>query len=174
MEFSNDKVAVLYGGDSAEREVSLASGEAIAKGLKNSGIDAELIDTRGFDITELKKLGFTRVFIALHGRGGEDGKIQGALEYMNMPYTGSGVLGSSLSMDKARCKQIWQGIGLPTAPFKQLYQDEYSPEDAVTILNELGQKVMVKPCHEGSSIGMSIAENAEALHEALTNAFKFE
>jgi len=168
------KIAVLYGGDSAEREVSLRSGAAVCKGLKNAGYDAFLFDTQTNDLDGLKQEKIDCAFIALHGRGGEDGCIQGALEYMGIPYTGSGVLGSALSMDKIRSKQIWQSLGLPTAKFSVVEKQEFEPESAAQILADLGGKVMVKPANEGSSIGMAKAENTEQLANALTEAFGFD
>lgn len=168
-------VAVLYGGDSAEREVSLNSGRAIANGLEQAGFEkVSLIDTQGFELSELNTLGVDRAFIALHGKGGEDGTIQGALEYLGVPYTGTGVLGSALCMDKVRCKQIWQGIEYPTANFKAVEKESYQASDCESILSKLGGKAMVKPATEGSSIGMSIADSAEALNASLTEAFKFD
>jgi len=168
------KIAVLYGGDSAERDVSLSSGQGVANGLRQAGFSVELIDTKGFCLTDLVKLNIDRVFIALHGRGGEDGCVQGALQYMGIPYTGSDVLGSALSMDKIRSKQIFQAQGLATAAFAVVEKNEYQPNDAQQILQSLGGKVMVKPANEGSSIGMAKAETAEELHLALTSAFDYD
>ena len=115
-----DKVAVLLGGTSAEREVSLQSGAAVLAGLREAGIDAHGIDIRDFPVTQLKEHGFTKVFIALHGRGGEDGTLQGMLEFLELPYTGSGVMASALTMDKWRTKMVWQSMGLPVAPYVAL------------------------------------------------------
>lgn len=168
-------IAVLYGGDSAEREVSLNSGKAIANGLEQAGFEkVSLIDTQGFELSQLKAMGVDRAFIALHGKGGEDGTIQGALEYLGVPYTGTGVLGSALCMDKVRCKQIWQGIEYPTANFKVVEKDSFIAADCQAVLSSLGGKAMVKPATEGSSIGMSIADSSEKLESALTEAFKFD
>jgi D-alanine-D-alanine ligase len=169
-----NKITVLYGGDSAEREVSLSSGKAIAEGLITAGYDVSLIDTKGFDLSELAKDKIDLVFIALHGRGGEDGSLQGALEYMNIPYTGSNVLGSALSMDKVRSKQIMQSIGLPTADFFVVNKNQYQCDQASEILNSLGGKVMVKPANEGSSIGMAMAANMKQLNDALVAAFNYD
>ncbi|WP_163134750.1 D-alanine--D-alanine ligase [Agarivorans sp. Alg241-V36] len=169
-----NRVAVLYGGDSAEREVSLKSGSAVLSGLLRAGINAEGVDTKGFDLNLLKQKKYSHVFIALHGRGGEDGTLQGALEYLGLPYTGSRVLGSALAMDKIRCKQIWQNIGLPTAAYAIVEQDSYMPEDAVEILAKLSGEVIVKPALEGSSIGMAKADSAEQLQEAIENAFEYD
>ena len=173
-DMQSEKIAVLYGGDSAEREVSLRSGEAIAKGLKSSGYEVVLVDTKGYCLSQLSELNVDRAFIALHGRGGEDGCVQGALEFMGIPYTGSGVLGSALSMDKNRSKQVMQAIGLPTAPFVIVDKADYQPEHVEAILAQLGGKVMVKPAHEGSSIGMAMAETTKQLSEALNAAFMFD
>jgi D-alanine-D-alanine ligase len=168
------KIAVLFGGDSAEREVSLNSGKAVAGGLTQAGFQVELIDTQGFCLSDLAKQDIDRVFIALHGRGGEDGCVQGALQYMGIPYTGSGVLGSALSMDKIRSKQIFQAKDLPTAPFAIVEHNQYKESDAENIIHQLGGKVMVKPANEGSSIGMAKAENANQLHNALVAAFEYD
>jgi D-alanine-D-alanine ligase len=171
---NKEKLAVLYGGDSAEREVSLHSGKAVAEGLRLAGFEVDLIDTKGFCLTDLVKRDIDRVFIALHGRGGEDGCVQGALQYMGIPYTGSDVLGSALSMDKIRSKQVFQALGLPTAPFIVVDKHEYQQAQAEQLLANLGGKVMVKPANEGSSIGMAKAESATELHQALTAAFDYD
>lgn len=166
------KVAVMFGGTSAEREVSLRSGAAVLAALQKQGVDAHAFDPKDQPLSALTSAGFDRVFIVLHGRGGEDGTMQGALQLMGLPYTGSRVLGSALAMDKIRCKWLFQAQGLPTAKFlvaeagKQLnYQD---------ILQQLAGKVMVKPANEGSSIGMSAASTAEELEQALAVAFKYD
>jgi len=169
-----DKIAVLYGGNSAEREVSLNSGQAIAKGLEQSGFDVVLMDTKTVPLTELLNKKIDRVFIALHGRGGEDGCLQGALEYLNIPYTGSNVLGSSLSMDKVRSKQIFKACDLPTAPFIVVHKVDFETLPLANILTDLGGRVMVKPANEGSSIGMAQAQTIEQLHNALIEAFGFD
>lgn len=175
MNHFNEKIAVLYGGDSAEREVSLNSGSAVANGLKQAGFkDVTLIDSKGFELNQLKAMGVERVFIALHGRGGEDGTLQGALEYLNIPYTGSGVLGSALAMDKIRCKQIWQSLAYPTANFSVVHKAEFNADNSAGILADLGGKAMVKPATEGSSIGMSIANSATELTTALMHAFDYD
>jgi len=168
------KLAVLYGGTSAERAVSLNSGTAIAKGLKEAGFDVQLIDTQDYCLSDLATLDIDRVFIALHGRGGEDGCVQGALQYMNIPYTGSDVLGSALSMDKIRSKQVFQALNLPTAAFAIVDKAQYQAGDAAKILQPLGNVVMVKPANEGSSIGMSKANTADELHQALIAAFEYD
>lgn len=166
------KVAVMFGGTSAEREVSLRSGAAVLAALQKQGVDAHAFDPKDQPLSALTSAGFDRVFIVLHGRGGEDGTMQGALQLLGLPYTGSRVLGSALAMDKIRCKWLFQAQGLPTAKFlvaeagKQLnYQD---------ILQQLAGKVMVKPANEGSSIGMSAASTAEELQQALAVATKYD
>ncbi len=166
------KVAVMFGGNSAEREVSLKSGAAVLKALQNQGIDAHAFDPKFEDITRLKTAGFARVFIVLHGRGGEDGTMQGALQLLGLPYTGSGVLGSALAMDKIRCKQLFCALGLPTAPFVVVNKGEVI--DHTAVIQQLNGKVMVKPANEGSSIGMSAAETAAQLQAALALAFEYD
>jgi len=167
-------IAVLYGGNSAEREVSLNSGKAIAQGLEQAGFNVVLIDTQETPLTELVAQNIKRVFIALHGRGGEDGCLQGALEYMGIAYTGSNVLGSALSMDKVRSKQMFKACNIPTAPFTVVAKEELAQLDIEKQLDDLGGKVMVKPAHEGSSIGMAMADSPEKLHNALIEAFGFD
>jgi D-alanine-D-alanine ligase len=166
------KVAVMFGGTSAEREVSLRSGAAVLKALQNQGIDAHAFDPKDQDLTALKALGFSRVFIVLHGRGGEDGTMQGALQLAGLPYTGSGVLGSALAMDKIRCKFLFSAHGLPTAPFVVAVKGEAI--DHAAVISKLNGKVMVKPANEGSSIGMSAATNGEELKAALELAFQYD
>jgi len=166
------KVAVMFGGTSAEREVSLKSGAAVLQALQNQGIDAHAFDPKVQDLSELTRLGFERVFIVLHGRGGEDGTMQGALQLAGFPYTGSGVLGSALAMDKIRCKFLFSAHGLPTAPFVVAVKGEVIDHDA--IIHQLNGKVMVKPANEGSSIGMSAASNGDELKAALALAFQYD
>jgi D-alanine-D-alanine ligase len=155
------KVAVLMGGTSAEREVSLKSGAAVLAALQRRGVDAHGVDPDAGVLRLLQEQGFDRAFIVLHGRGGEDGVIQGALETIDMPYTGCGVLGSALGMDKYRCKLLWQGAGLPTPPFALMR----GAEDLETAA-ALGFPLMVKPAHEGSSIGMARADDPVQLAAA--------
>ena len=168
------KVAVMLGGTSAERDVSLKSGMAVLKGLVAKGIDAHAFDPAAYSLQELVEQKFDRVFIALHGRGGEDGSMQGALQILEMPYTGSDVLGCALGMDKVRCKQIWHSLGLPTANWRVVTQNEIAQVNAEAMLQELGGRVIVKPAREGSSIGMSIADNGRSLELALQHAAKFD
>ena len=168
------KVAVLLGGDSAEREVSLKSGNAVLNALLRQGVDAHAIDPKIDDISQIKALGFDRAFIVLHGRGGEDGTIQGFLETLGIPFTGSDVSSSAIGMDKAKTKQIWQSCQLPTASYQIIIKENFEPSSATDILDKLSGAVMVKPVHEGSSIGMAKAENAGQLIVALEEAFKFD
>ena len=167
-------IAVLYGGTSAEREVSLASGKAVANGLTQAGYQVTLFDTKERNIEELKLLSVDKVFIALHGRGGEDGCLQGALEFIGIPYTGSGVLGSALAMDKVRTKLVLQALGLPTAKFSIVNRAQFNRGDSAQIIDALGGKAMVKPANEGSSIGMAKVTSADELNIALDNAFNFD
>jgi D-alanine-D-alanine ligase len=156
------KVAVLMGGRSAEREISLMSGEGVLKALRARSVDAHAFDPAARDLSELKRDGFTRCFIVLHGRGGEDGTLQGALELLGIPYTGSGVLGSALAMDKWRTKMVWMGSGLPTPPHRVL--DARDDWDAVA--RELGLPLIVKPANEGSTLGLTKVVDASQLPDA--------
>ncbi|AHM75754.1 D-alanine--D-alanine ligase [Yersinia hibernica] len=172
-----EKVAVLLGGTSAEREVSLLSGQAVLAGLKEAGIDAYGIDTKDFPVTQLKEQGFDKVFIALHGRGGEDGTLQGVLEFLQLPYTGSGVMASALTMDKLRTKLVWQASGLPISPYVALNRQQFetlSSEELAACVAKLGLPLIVKPSHEGSSVGMSKVDKASELQEALVEAFRHD
>jgi D-alanine-D-alanine ligase len=172
-----DKVAVLLGGISAEREVSLNSGAAVLAGLREGGVDAHPIDPRDVDVTRLKAMGFDKAFIALHGRGGEDGSLQGLLELTGVPYTGSGVMASAISMDKLRSKLLWQGAGLPVAPWVALTRNEFESglnNDVIQRIEALGLPVIVKPSREGSSVGMSKVEEFGALTAALALAFQHD
>lgn len=166
------KVAVLMGGDSAEREISLRSGAAVLAALQQAGVDAHPFDPQQRSLNELQEADFDRVFIALHGRGGEDGTVQGALEYMGMPYTGSGVLACALAMDKGRTKHIWDALELPVAKSTVIKRGQFV--DAQQLLQRLGGKVMVKPVREGSSIGMGSASSATELTEALATAHQYD
>jgi len=172
-----DKIAVLSGGSSAEREVSLQSGQAVLAGLKEAGIDAVAFDPQQQPVTDLKALGFDKVFIALHGRGGEDGTLQGLLEIMQLPYTGSGVMASAISMDKLRTKLLWQGAGLPVAAGLMLHREDWVQgltDAQLAGIETLGLPVIVKPNREGSSVGMSKVDSLDTLPEALTQAFKHD
>lgn len=167
-----DKVAVLLGGTSAEREVSLKSGSSVLAALKSAGVDAHPIDPKTYPITELKKDGFTKVFISLHGRGGEDGTVQGVLTHLGLPYTGSGVMASAVTMDKWRTKLIWTALGLPVVPSVMLSKSD--SVDAEKIVAQLGLPLIVKPSNEGSSVGMSKVDTVEALAPALVKAFEHD
>ncbi|SQD79738.1 D-alanine:D-alanine ligase [Moritella yayanosii] len=171
---STKKVAVLFGGHSAEREVSLKSGAAVTAGLLRAGVDAHALDTAEYDVHQLGRDGFTHVFIALHGRGGEDGVMQGALELMGIPYTGSRVLGAALAMDKIRTKQIWQSQGLPTALYRIVTPINFNPTMASDIIADLGSPVIIKPAKEGSSIGMAKVHNVAELEIAVKAAFAYD
>ena len=163
------KVAVLYGGISAEREVSLMSGKAVYEGLLAKGVDAVLVDYAEIYPYHLVEMGIDRVWIALHGRGGEDGSLQGALEQLNIPYTGSGVLGSALCLDKVRSKQIFKAAGIRTPNWKNLsLGDSY---DVADVLVDMTFPLVVKPALEGSSIGMSIISSPDQFDAALQIAF---
>jgi D-alanine-D-alanine ligase len=172
------KVAVLLGGRSAEREISLMSGNAVLEALIRKGVDAHAFDTRDRDLHELRTGRFDRVFIALHGRYGEDGTIQGALELMNIPYTGSGVMASSLAMDKWRTKLVWIAMGIPTPRFAMLD----AGADFQAVAGNLGLPLIVKPSREGSTIGLTKVMRARdveaayrkaAVHDAMVIAEEF-
>lgn len=164
------KVAVLLGGASAEREVSLMSGKAVLDALCRAGVDATAFDPAERDLCELKRDGFERAFIVLHGRGGEDGTVQGMLEMLEVPYTGSGVMASAIAMDKWRTKMIWAACGLPTPRYALLEQDT----DWDAVATELGLPIFVKPVHEGSSMGATKVSRAEDLQAAWALAAQFD
>ncbi len=165
------KVVVLMGGKSAEREISLRSGRAVLKALQAAGVDAHGLDTADAGLLAALTGGnYARAFIALHGRGGEDGVIQGLLETLGIPYTGSGVLGSALAMDKLRTKQIWQSAGILTPAFVLLA----GTADVTAVQDTLQYPVIVKPAHEGSSIGISKVESAAGLPDAWRSAAEYD
>ena len=164
------KVAVLLGGLSAEREVSLKSGTAVLEALRRRGVDAHAVDAGRDVLRVLEQGGYDRAFIALHGRGGEDGVIQGALEALGLPYTGSGVLGSALGMDKLRTKQVWRGAGLPTPEHELLS----AGSDFDAVVKKLGLPLMVKPAREGSSIGMTKVTEARQIEQAWRLASRYD
>ena len=164
------KVAVLLGGKSAEREVSLKSGAMVLKALRSKGVDAHPFDPKDKDFATLEKERFERVFIALHGRFGEDGTVQGILEWLGIPYTGSGVLASALAMDKLRTKRIWSAEGLPTAPHAVLT----SESNLKAVSKKLGLPIFVKPAREGSSVGMTKVKRAGDLEEAFALAVNYD
>ena len=164
------QVAVLMGGRSAEREVSLMSGSGVLTALQASGVDAHAFDPAERDLSELKREGFDRCFIALHGRYGEDGTVQGALELLGIPYTGSGVMASSIAMDKTMTKRVWLAEGLPTPRYVLVRREQLAQVSADDLVAQLGLPLIVKPAREGSSIGvtkvMQVAQIAEALAQA--------
>jgi D-alanine-D-alanine ligase len=168
------KVAVMFGGTSAEREVSLNSGKAVLQGLLEMGVNAHAFDPADQTLTQLLTKKFERVVIMLHGRGGEDGSLQGALQQLNLPYSGSGVLGSALCMDKIRSKQVWQSLGLPTAKYKIADKRCFDAGSCSAIMDALGNEVMVKPAQEGSSIGMAKVNSALQLETAIQVAFEYD
>jgi D-alanine-D-alanine ligase len=164
------RVAVLLGGDSSEREISLLTGNAVLEALKSRGVDAHPFDTRSLPLSDLLAARFERVWIALHGPGGEDGTLQGALEYLGVPYTGSGVMGSAIGMDKLRTKRLALAAGVPTADFVILK----GPEDFAPALERLKLPLIVKPATQGSSVGMTKVERAGDLAAAYAAAAQFE
>ena len=164
------KVAVMMGGRSAERAVSLKSGSMVLAALKKKDVDAHAFDPKERGLEELIKDRFDRVFIVLHGRYGEDGTIQGALELVGIPYTGSGVMGSALAMDKWRTKLVWQGSGVPTPHCELLTRES----DLQGVATRLGLPLMVKPANEGSSIGMTKVKSARDLTEAYALAANYD
>lgn len=164
------RVAVLFGGHSAEREVSLESGSAVLAALLRQGVDAFGFDPAERPLSALAALAPDRAFIALHGRGGEDGKLQGALEWMQIPYTGSGVLGSALGMDKLRTKQVWQACGLPTPKSIRLSYTQNWQEVAA----RLDVPLVIKPVNEGSTLGLSIVKSDDELEAAYHASLKYD
>lgn len=164
------KVAVMLGGTSAERPVSLNSGAAVLEALQSQGVDAHAFDPAERPLSDLLSEGFQRVFIALHGRGGEDGSLQGALNLMQLPFTGSGVLASALAMDKWRSKLVWQALGLPIPAFAMLTPDS----DLSAVVTQLGLPLFVKPAREGSSIGIVKVKTAAELPAAYAEAARHD
>ncbi|BGI51228.1 MAG: D-alanine--D-alanine ligase [Arsenophonus endosymbiont of Ceratovacuna japonica] len=172
-----DKVAVLLGGNSSEREISLQSGQAIVNSLRKDGINSDPIDVKNFSIIKLKEIGYNKVFIALHGRGGEDGVLQRVLEFLKLPYTGSGVLASSLSMDKLRTKKLWANIGLSIVPYITLNNKQLAMMSDTMLFKyiyHLYMPLIIKPNLEGSSIGISKVTNFNQLRIALKLAFHYD
>jgi D-alanine-D-alanine ligase len=168
------KVAVLMGGASAERPVSLMSGQGVLAALQSIGVDAQAFDPAERPLQALKDGGFQRAFIALHGRGGEDGTVQGALEWLGIPYTGSGVTASGVAMDKTMTKRLWAAEALPTPAYLALGRAELSRERIRTIPDDLGLPVMVKPPHEGSSIGITKVAGYSDMAGAVELALGFD
>ncbi|MFS2032715.1 D-alanine--D-alanine ligase [Polaromonas sp. CT11-55] len=168
------KVAVLMGGQSAEREVSLMSGGGVLKALRSRGVDAHAFDPAERDLSELKKEGFERCFIALHGRFGEDGTVQGALELLGIPYTGSGVMASSMAIDKVMTKRVMISEGLPTPQYRLLRRGAYGAADIAAVPDALGLPLIVKPAREGSSIGLTKVTSRDGMAEAVAQAEKLD
>lgn len=168
------KVAVLMGGASAEREVSLMSGTGVLNALRSQGVDAHAFDPSERDLSALKSEGFSRCFIALHGRYGEDGTVQGALELMGIPYTGSGVMASSIAMDKVMTKRIWIAEGIPTPRYHLLRRGAFGRQQVVEVPDILGLPVIVKPAREGSSIGVSKVMGYSGMAQAVEVAGKLD
>ena len=164
------KVAVLFGGTSAEREISLKSGNAVLAALKSRGVDAHAFDPAERPLSDLKAEGFARVFLILHGRGGEDGTAQGALELLGIPYTGSGVMASAVGMDKWRTKLLWRGAGLPVPDYALLTADS----DFAAVERQLGLPLFVKPANEGSSVGITKVKEPGTLADAYREAAKHD
>ena len=161
------KVAVLMGGTSAERDISLMSGKGVLAALQSRGVDAHAFDPREHELLALRTQGFARCFIALHGRHGEDGTVQGALELLGLPYTGSGVMASAIGMDKVMTKRVWLAEGLPTPRYVCLAPGEQTAERLARLPGELGLPLIVKPPHEGSSIGVTKVESAAQMKDAV-------
>lgn len=168
------KVAVLMGGDSAEREVSLMSGGGVLQALRSQGVDAHAFDPAARGLHELKAEGFARVFIALHGRHGEDGSVQGALELLGIPYTGSGVMASAIAMDKVMTKRVWAAEGLPTPRWVRLAPGEQDRERVVRVPDDLGLPLIVKPPREGSSIGVTKVAGCSQMQDAVRLAARYD
>src|SRR4051812_14610889 len=164
------KVAVLMGGKSAERDISLMSGGGVLKALQSKGVDAHAFDPAERDLSDLRREGFERCFIALHGRFGEDGTVQGALELLGIPYTGSGVMASSISIDKVMTKRVWIAEGIPTPKFTLLRRGAYTREIVLRVPDDLGLPVIVKPAREGSSIGVAKVEGYSQMQAAVDQA----
>ncbi len=168
------KVAVLLGGRSAEREVSLMSGGGVLAALRSQGVDAHAFDPAERELAELKREGFVRVFIALHGRHGEDGTVQGALELMGLPYTGSGVMASAIAMDKVMTKRVWVAEGLPTPRWQWLAPEHQAREDVMAVPDAIGLPLIVKPPREGSSIGITKVSGYSQMQDAVALAAKYD
>ncbi|HSI60146.1 MAG TPA: D-alanine--D-alanine ligase [Ideonella sp.] len=168
------KVAVLMGGDSAERPVSLMSGNGVLEALRSLGVDAHAFDPSERELAELKREGFARCFVALHGRHGEDGTVQGALELLRIPYTGSGVMASSIAMDKVMTKRIWIAEGLPTPQYRCLKKAEHAREIVRQVPDQLGLPLIVKPAREGSSFGVTKVAGYSGMNEAVALAAQFD
>ena len=168
------KVAVLMGGTSAERQVSLMSGGGVLAALQSQGVDAHAFDPAERALDELKREGFARVFIALHGRHGEDGTVQGALELLGLPYTGSGVLASAIALDKVMTKRLWAAAGLPTPRWLHLVPGQQARADVIAAPDTLGLPLIVKPPREGSSIGITKVLGYSQMQDAVALAARYD
>jgi len=168
------KVAVLMGGSSAEREVSLMSGRGVLAALQSLGVDAHAFDPAERELGDLKREGFVRAFIALHGRHGEDGTVQGALELLGIPYTGSGVMASAMAMDKVMTKRLWAAVGLPTPAWVWLAPGQQAREDVMAVPDTLGLPLIVKPPREGSSIGITKVVGYSQMQDAVALAARYD
>ncbi len=168
------KVAVLMGGASAEREISLMSGNGVLEALRSQGVDAHSFDPAQQPMEALRREGFTRCFIALHGRFGEDGSVQGALELMGIPYTGSGVMASSIAMDKVMTKRIWSALDLPTPRFIVLEPHQQQRQQVVAVPDELGLPLIIKPPREGSSIGVTKVSGYSQMQGAVDLSARYD
>ena len=174
MNLKQEKIAVLLGGTSAEREVSLNSGAAVLNALVSQGYNAHGIDPKEYNVANLKADGFDRVFNILHGRGGEDGTMQGLLEQIGIPYTGCGVMTSALTMDKMRTKMLWKAFGLPVAEMEIVTVENRANLNPESVVKKLGLPLMVKPSLEGSSVGLTKVKTMEELESAVDFALKFD
>ena len=174
MNLKQEKIAVLLGGTSAEREVSLNSGAAVLNALVSQGYNAHGIDPKEYNVANLKADGFDRVFNILHGRGGEDGTMQGLLEQIGIPYTGCGVMTSALTMDKMRTKMLWKAFGLPVADMEIVTKENAHELNPQAVVEKLGLPLMVKPSLEGSSVGLTKVKAVEELKSAVDYALKFD
>jgi D-alanine-D-alanine ligase len=168
------RVAVLMGGHSAEREISLMSGQGVLQALREKGVDAHAFDPAGRELAELRREGFARAFIALHGRGGEDGCVQGVLECLGVPYTGSGVMASAVCMDKVMTKRVWVAEGLPTPPWVRLAAQDLTRDRIRAVPDELGLPLIVKPPREGSSIGVTKVVGYSQMQAAVELAARYD
>jgi D-alanine-D-alanine ligase len=168
------KVAVLMGGTSAEREISLLSGKGVLAALRSTGVDAHAFDPAERDLVELNRDGYSRVFIALHGRHGEDGTVQGALELLGIPYTGSGVMASAIAIDKVMTKRVWQAEGLPVPRGIVLAPGQQDRSASIRVPDQLGLPLIVKPPHEGSSIGVTKVTGYSQMRDAVQLAARYD
>jgi D-alanine-D-alanine ligase len=168
------KVAVLFGGSSAERQISLMSGQGVLQALQSQGVDAHAFDPSEKELVALQHEGYARCFIALHGRHGEDGCVQGALELLGIPYTGSGVMASAIAMDKVMTKRVWLAEGLPTPRYVWLAPGQHERDRVMTVPDELGLPVIVKPPREGSSIGITKVAGYSQMMAAVELAARYD